>query len=98
MDLDIDDHIMKTISIDEDRDAYKIKLELQDSVEHKLLSSERGKDLILELNNKGAKYREMLVVIDPGHGGSDPGAVSPLLNIKESEVTLDISLKLNQLL
>lgn len=98
MDLDIDDHIIKTINIDEDRDNYNIQLELQDSVENKLLSSERGRDLILELNNKDAKYREILVVIDPGHGGPDPGTVSPILNMKESEVVLDISIKLNWLL
>ncbi len=96
--LDIDDHIMKTIDIEEDRNSYNIRLKLQDSVEHKLLSPERGQDLILEFNNKDAKYREILVVIDPGHGGPDPGTISVNLNMRESEVVLDISLKLNKLL
>ncbi|HZK57909.1 MAG TPA: N-acetylmuramoyl-L-alanine amidase, partial [Clostridia bacterium] len=96
--LDIDDHIMKEININEDRNNYNVQLKLQDSVEHKLLSPERGQDLILEFNNKDAKYREILIVVDPGHGGPDPGTISANLNMRESEIVLDISLKLNKLL
>ena len=98
MNLDVDDHIIKTINIDEDREDYNIQLELQDAVVHRILSSKQEKDLVLELNNKDAKYREILIVIDPGHGGSDPGAISPILNMRESEIVLDISLRLNKLL
>ncbi len=39
---------------------------------------------------------EKLVVIDPGHGGVDPGAVSG--NVQEKTLNLDIALKLNKLL
>lgn len=98
MNLDVDDHIIKTINIDENGENYNIKLELQDAVVHDILSSKQEKDLVLELNNKDAKYREILIIIDPGHGGSDPGAISPILNMKESEIVLDISLRLNKLL
>lgn len=35
------------------------------------------------------------IVIDPGHGGSDPGAVGPK-NVKEKNVTLAIALKLEK--
>lgn len=38
----------------------------------------------------------MKIVIDPGHGGSDPGAVAN--GLKEKDITLDISLKLYNLL
>jgi len=38
----------------------------------------------------------MKIVIDPGHGGTDPGAVSN--GLKEKDLTLDISLKLNEYL
>ncbi|WP_434642789.1 N-acetylmuramoyl-L-alanine amidase [Thermoanaerobacterium thermosaccharolyticum] len=38
----------------------------------------------------------MIVCIDPGHGGKDPGAVAN--GLKEKDITLDISLKLNNLL
>lgn len=32
-----------------------------------------------------------LVVIDPGHGGRDPGAISPFEDLREEDVTLSIS-------
>lgn len=43
-------------------------------------------------------YKDKLVVIDPGHGDHDPGAINSELNLKEKEVVLDISLKLKELL
>lgn len=39
----------------------------------------------------------MRIVIDPGHGGSDPGAVGPN-GLRESNVTLAVSLKLAEIL
>ncbi|MGF1449819.1 MAG: N-acetylmuramoyl-L-alanine amidase [Opitutales bacterium] len=38
------------------------------------------------------------VVIDPGHGGKDAGAVNRSLGLREAEVALDVSLRLAQLL
>ncbi|MBK8478701.1 MAG: N-acetylmuramoyl-L-alanine amidase [Opitutaceae bacterium] len=38
------------------------------------------------------------VVIDPGHGGKDDGAVNPRLKLKEKEATLDVALRLERLL
>ena len=40
---------------------------------------------------------ERVVIIDPGHGGKDPGAIGPT-GLKESEVTLGIALYLEKLL
>jgi len=40
---------------------------------------------------------ERIVIIDPGHGGNDPGAIGPT-GLKESEVTLGIALYLEKLL
>ena len=40
----------------------------------------------------GSRIRSRpLVVIDPGHGGKDPGAVSPVSGIAEKHVTLAVS-------
>jgi N-acetylmuramoyl-L-alanine amidase len=50
------------------------------------------------------KVKAKLVVIDPGHGGDDPGAIYPrtnnteLIEVKEKDLNLDISLKLYDLL
>lgn len=51
------------------------------------------------------KIKDNLVVIDPGHGGDDPGAVYPHdktnpknVEVKEKDFNLDISLKLAEML
>lgn len=44
----------------------------------------------------GSASGELTLIIDPGHGGADGGAVS-LTGAKESEINLDISLRLKAL-
>ncbi|MHB8394596.1 MAG: N-acetylmuramoyl-L-alanine amidase family protein [Candidatus Dormibacteria bacterium] len=39
-----------------------------------------------------------VVAIDPGHGGYDPGAISPFNGLEEKNVTLSVGLDLRQLL
>ena len=38
------------------------------------------------------------VVIDPGHGGKDPGALNRALGLREKDITLDIGKRLNAIL
>ena len=38
------------------------------------------------------------IVIDPGHGGKDPGTVNRRLGLKEKDITLDIGKRLNAIL
>ena len=38
------------------------------------------------------------IVIDPGHGGGDYGAINPSTGLAEKDITLDISLRLQELL
>jgi len=38
------------------------------------------------------------IVIDPGHGGKDPGALNRPLNVREKDLTLDIGKRLNAIL
>ena len=37
-----------------------------------------------------------VIVIDPGHGGSDPGAVNRSMGLQEKDITLDICLRLKE--
>lgn len=38
------------------------------------------------------------IVLDPGHGGGDPGCVNRWLGVREKDVTLDVALRLRDLL
>ncbi|MEA1997583.1 MAG: N-acetylmuramoyl-L-alanine amidase, partial [Gemmatimonadota bacterium] len=42
----------------------------------------------------GRSYRISTVVIDPGHGGRDPGAIGRRYKLREKDLVLDISKKL----
>lgn len=39
-----------------------------------------------------------IIVIDPGHGGSDPGTIKNVLGVYEKEIVLEIGLRLGELL
>ena len=45
-----------------------------------------------------ASFQIKKVVIDPGHGGKDPGTISPDGKVFEKNITLSVSLKLGQLI
>lgn len=47
----------------------------------------------LSVQPKGARHRDVVVAIDAGHGGEDPGAIGPS-GTREKDVTLSISRKL----
>ncbi|MFH1752619.1 MAG: N-acetylmuramoyl-L-alanine amidase [Candidatus Omnitrophota bacterium] len=48
--------------------------------------------------SKGSSHRIKTVVLDPGHGGKDPGAISRYYNLKEKEINLDIAKRLKNIL
>jgi len=45
-----------------------------------------------------ADHSVQVIVIDPGHGGKDPGAIGKVLKAQEKDVNLAVSLKLKALL
>lgn len=47
---------------------------------------------------KGMNIKSAVVVIDPGHGGSDPGSISVLNRKPEKEYTLDIAKRVQSVL
>ena len=48
--------------------------------------------------NEGTGHILKTVVIDPGHGGKDPGAIGKILRLREKDVVLDVSLKLGKMI
>jgi len=59
------------------------------------LTEQKGKTLLIE---KPRDNSVLTVVIDPGHGGKDPGAVGRKLKAQEKDINLALALKLKQLL
>lgn len=58
-----------------------------------------GKEFTIgEESTQGTTGRGIIVVLDPGHGGSDTGALNPSNGMMEKELTLDIALRLEKLL
>jgi N-acetylmuramoyl-L-alanine amidase len=72
-----------------------------------VINSEKGNDILITIHNKlfkrpvtsskKEKWIFDVVVIDPGHGGKDAGAIG-VNSAKEKDITLAISLKLGQLI
>ncbi len=46
----------------------------------------------------GLPWARGTLVLDPGHGGGDPGCVNHSLGVQEKQVTLDVALRLRELL
>jgi N-acetylmuramoyl-L-alanine amidase len=92
LNIDIDDNIVDLISIDEKSNSrdYVITFTLSkgtevfDQTENKMTDALVFSFINNELRN--SIYRGRLIVIDPGHGGKDPGAHGA--NLTEAEINL----------
>lgn len=65
--------------------------------EEEPLADQEVEDIVQARAGDSTILRNRVIAIDPGHGGSDPGAIGPQ-GIFEKDVVLDISLKLGRLL
>ncbi|MCT4620596.1 MAG: N-acetylmuramoyl-L-alanine amidase family protein [Marinisporobacter sp.] len=100
--VNIDDSLIKSIRVNEDDDYYYMALQLKDTTDYRIETTDQyTEEIIIKFENRRIKtssYSGRLVIIDPGHGGKDPGASNKALNLVEKELTLDTSLRLNDLL
>ncbi|MDA8432608.1 MAG: N-acetylmuramoyl-L-alanine amidase [Nitrospiraceae bacterium] len=83
-----------------DEDTVRVVLDLEKVTEYKVFRLEDPERIVIDVF--GAPLQPTLsmkkrIVIDPGHGGHDPGAVGPK-KLYEKDVVLDIALKLKKLL
>ncbi len=69
----------------------------KDHVDTLLAGAAAGHVDMVSLPSKGSKNKRLCIVVDPGHGGKDPGAVGPN-NLYEKDVTLALGKKLAQTL
>ena len=85
---EMDEDISESVEMDRESELEEMDKEMSfDIIEDEEEFFQRG---------SGSRSNRV-IVIDPGHGGFDPGAIGPG-GLKEKDVALDISLKLYELL
>ncbi|HZJ98805.1 MAG TPA: N-acetylmuramoyl-L-alanine amidase family protein, partial [Tissierellaceae bacterium] len=93
----INDRLVKEISVDKTRRYTNVKISFKQSIAYSLLSRS-GDEMISILASRDSNInpRERTIVIDPGHGGKDSGAVAG--KIYEKHITTPVSLLLRDAL
>lgn len=100
-DLEMYDDILKNVSINNDNTYFYVNIYLEDNISYKDFTDNSSNTLLIEFTNKSisnSKYRNILVVLDAGHGGKDPGAIGIDTKIKEKNMALDTVNRLDKLL
>ncbi len=78
--------------------TVRIVLDLEKMINYKVFRMEDPDRLVIDIyGQKQVAVLKKRIVLDPGHGGNDPGAVGPR-NLYEKDVVLDIALKLKRIL
>ncbi len=94
--LAVNDGTVKGLRIEHYAGGTRIVADLTYYISHTVRSAARTNKIEISLLSAGLTGK--LIVLDPGHGGSDPGAVAPTSRLEEKAGTLDIALKLKALL
>ncbi|MEW6110213.1 MAG: N-acetylmuramoyl-L-alanine amidase [Nitrospirota bacterium] len=78
-------------------DTVRVVLDLEKINNYKVFTLEDPVRVIVDIYGTAIFSLKKRIVIDPGHGGHDPGAVGPN-KLYEKDVVLDIALKLRKIL
>lgn len=91
--IEVEDNFVNSIEVTESYENTVVSIRFTKGIEYNLLSS--GRDDKIELTARrdpNISVTDKTIVIDSGHGGKDPGAVSPN-GTREKDVNLNIALK-----
>lgn len=93
----INDRLVKEISVNKTKRYTNVKISFKQNIAYSLLSRS-GDEIISILASRDSNInpRERTIVIDPGHGGTDSGAVAG--KIYEKNINLSVSLLLRDAL
>lgn len=84
-------------------DTVRVVLDLEEVSDFNAFILDDPSRLVIDVYGKGEVRKpeepavKRRIVIDPGHGGHDPGAIGPK-KLREKDVVLDIALKLKKIL
>lgn len=88
----VSDNLVGSLEIVEKGSSTDIVLLFKRGINYNLISSNPGNEIVMKLaRDQNIKKSDRIIVVDAGHGGTDPGAVSPS-GIREKDIVLDISL------
>lgn len=93
--IKVNDNLLDSIEIMKDANLTSIVFNAKDKFYYNVFSRSELKDTTITILKPVTKEAK-LVVIDPGHGGHEPGAVNS--NVKEKDLNLDIAQRLYVLL
>lgn len=87
--------LVERVRLGEQEDSTRLVLDLRDEVYHRVFYLPEPFRLVIDLSleppeEKASPRQIQRVVLDPGHGGHDPGAVGPN-GLREKDVALDIA-------
>ena len=103
--LSVGDGILKSVragQFDPDTVSVVLDIEKMRDFDAFTLDNPDGAKLVIDVNAKRTEkahdaFKKWIIVIDPGHGGHDPGAIGPG-GLMEKDVVLDIALKVRDIL
>ncbi len=88
----IKDGFIEDITISENSDDVVLRIKFRRAIVYDVLSASSSEEILLSLQKDPNAINDYTIVLDPGHGGKDPGAVSPN-GTREKDVNLSIGLK-----
>lgn len=102
--LPVGDGILKTVRAGQfNQDTVRVVLDLEDPKDFKAFILEEPARLVIDIygHEKAVEPDDIkpatIIVLDPGHGGHDCGAIGPS-GLYEKDVVLDIALRLKEIL
>ncbi|HYE82520.1 MAG TPA: N-acetylmuramoyl-L-alanine amidase family protein, partial [Clostridia bacterium] len=99
---EINDNIMEQVEVTKETYGDMIytvaAFKMKPSVEFELLSPAVTKLVSVKFKEKAERSNQLTVLIDPGHGGKDPGAKAIDKKTNEKDLNLDVALRLNRIL
>lgn len=98
----INDNIIEKVTVTKETYGNQVfttaAFKMKPHVEYELLSPALTKLVSVRFKYKASKSDQLTVLIDPGHGGKDPGATAIDKKTYEKDLNLDVALRLNRIL